>query len=88
MAAPGTHDIEAGVIDALKRVSRRPIEPRLEQDLVVDLGLDSLEVLELVAELEDRFGISVPVEEVPAVRTVAQAIERVTRLVGESAARS
>jgi acyl carrier protein len=88
MAAHGSHDIEAGVIEALQRVSRRPIEPRLEHDLVADLGFDSLEVLELVGELEDRFGIAVPVEEVPAVRTVAQVIERVTRLVGERAARS
>jgi acyl carrier protein len=85
MAAPGTTDIQAGVIEALKRISRRPIEPRLDNDLIADLGFDSLEVLELVAELEERFGISVPVEDVPATRTVAQAIAHVTRLVGERA---
>ena len=88
MSGPGTNDIEAGVIEALKRVSRRPVEPSLASDLVADLGFDSLEVLELVAELEDRFDITVPVEDVPSVRTVAQVIAHVARLVGERSPRA
>jgi acyl carrier protein len=88
MSGPGTTDIEAGVIEALKRVSRRPVEPSLASDLVADLGLDSLEVLELVAELENRFDITVPVEDVPSVRTVAQVIAHVARLVGERSPRA
>ena len=32
--------------------SRRPIEPTLESDLVADLGFDSLQVMEMIAELE------------------------------------
>ena len=88
MPPPDPSAIEAGVIEALKRISRRPIEPRPEQDLVADLGFDSLEVLELVAELEDRFGIAVPVEEVPSVRTVAQIVARVSSLASERAPRS
>ena len=62
--------IESGVIDVLKNVSRRPIEPTLSSDLVADLGFDSLEVLEVVAELEDTFDISIPLNDVPATRTV------------------
>jgi acyl carrier protein len=54
MSGPASIRIEDGVIDALKNVSRRPIEPALEHDLVADLGFDSLQVLELIAELEDR----------------------------------
>jgi acyl carrier protein len=87
MSGPGTTDIEMGVIQAVKRISRRPVEPALGSDLVADLGFDSLEVLELVAELEDRFDISVPVEDVPLARTVAQVIAHVARLVGERAPR-
>ena len=88
MSGPGTTHIEAGVIEALKRVSRRPVEPSLDSDLIADLGFDSLEVLELVAELEDRFEITVPVEDVPSVRTVAQVIAHVARLVGERTPRA
>jgi len=83
MSGPGLSPIEAGVIDAVKAVSRRPVEPTLASDLVADLGFDSLEVLELVAELEDRFDISIPVDDIPNARTIAQVIAHVARLVGE-----
>ena len=75
--------VEAGVIDVLKNVSRRPIEPSPGNELVADLGFDSLQVLEVVSELEDRFGITIPTDEVPATRTVKDVVDRVARLVGE-----
>lgn len=75
--------IETGVIEVLKSVSRRPIEPTPSSDLVADLGFDSLQVLELVAELEDTFDISIPLNDVPATRTVSQVIAQVTALVEE-----
>jgi len=83
MGGPASIRIEDGVLDALKSVSRRPIEPTLDHDLVADLGFDSLEVLELVAELEDRFDISIPIDHVPSTRTVAQVVAQVARLVAE-----
>ena len=81
MAYPGSPAIEEGVIDVLKNVSRRPIEPALHNDLVADLGFDSLQVLETIAELEDRFDISIPMDDVPSTRTVAQIVAQVARLV-------
>ena len=81
MAASSSTDIEHGVIEVLKNVSRRPIEPMLENDLVADLGFDSLQVLEVIAELEDRFDISIPLNDVPATRTVAQVMAQVATLV-------
>jgi len=83
MPQPASALIEEGVIDVLKRVSRRPIQPALENDLVADLGFDSLQVLEVIAELEDRFDISIPLNDVPTTRTVAQVVAQVARLVGE-----
>jgi len=62
-------------------VSRRPIEPTPDSDLVSDLGFDSLQVLEVIAELEDRFDVSIPLNDVPAARTVAQVVAQVTALV-------
>jgi acyl carrier protein len=87
MSQPASAQIEEGVIDVLKRVSRRPIEPMLQSDLVADLGFDSLQVLEVIAELEDRFDISIPLNDVPATRTVAQVVAQVAALVdGRSSA--
>ena len=83
MPQPASALIEEGVLDVLKNVSRRPIEPTLESDLVADLGFDSLQVLEAIAELEDRFDISIPLNAVPATRTVAQVVAQVVCLVEE-----
>lgn len=87
MRHPATAQIEEGVIDVLKNVSRRPIEPGLESDLIADLGFDSLQVLEVIAELEDRFDISIPLNDVPASRNVAQVVAQVAQLLGERAPR-
>src|SRR5438105_7881620 len=83
MPQPASLAIEEGVIDVLKNVSRRPIEPTLASDLVADLGFDSLQVLEVIAELEDRFDISIPLNDVPTTRTVAQVVAQVAGLVAE-----
>jgi acyl carrier protein len=85
MASSSPTDIEHSVLEVLKNVSRRPIEPTRESDLVADLGFDSLQILEVVAELEDRFDISIPLNDVPAARTVAQVVAQVTALVGGAA---
>lgn len=88
MRDPVTARIEAGVIEVLKNVSRRPIEPTLltmTSDLVADLGFDSLQVLEVVAELEDTFDISIPLNDVPATRTVGQVVAQVAALLGQRA---
>ena len=86
MPQPASASIADGVFDVLKNVSRRPIEPTLASDLIADLGFDSLQVLEVIAELEDRFDISIPLNDVPATRTVSQVVAQVARLVEERSA--
>ena len=83
MPQPASVPIAEGVIDVLKNVSRRPIEPTLASDLVVDLGFDSLQVLEVIAELEGRFDITIPLNDVPTTRTVSQVVDQVARLLEE-----
>ena len=51
-------------------------------DLLGDLGLDSLQVMNLLLRVEDRFDISIPVNILPDVKTVkdlALQIEQLTR---------
>ena len=83
MPVPTSAAIEQGVIEVLQNVSRRPIQPQPASDLVADLGFDSLQVLEVIAELEDRFDVSIPLNDVPVTRTVAQIVAQVVRLVEE-----
>jgi acyl carrier protein len=45
-----------------------------------DLGLDSLSVMELVADLEAKFGVSVPSEMYGGIETVADVARAVSKL--------
>jgi len=73
------------VIAVLRRVCRRPIEPAPHSALAADLGFDSLQTLEFVAELEDQFGITVPIDQVPRIQTVGEAVTCVRSLLAENA---
>jgi acyl carrier protein len=73
---------ERDILQLIKTLCRRPVEPTLDSELLADLGFDSLQVLELVGELEDRFNIAVPLNDLTHVRTVAQVVAQVRRLAG------
>lgn len=81
MANPTAESIERDTIDILKRLSRRPIEPTAGSELMADLGFDSLQILELVGELEDHFNIAVPLNALTHIRTVGQIATEVQKLV-------
>jgi acyl carrier protein len=84
LAQPAPSDrFERDIIDILNRLSRRPIQPTPESELMADLGFDSLQVLELVGELEDHFNIAVPLNALTHIRTVGQIADEVRRLVSE-----
>lgn len=78
---------ERDTIEILTRISRRPIQPTLESELLADLGFDSLQVLELVGELEDHFNIAVPLNSLTHIRTVSQIAAEVRRVAVEQESR-
>ncbi len=78
-------DIGRDVLAVIRRVCRRPVEVVPHSTLTADLGFDSLQTLEFVAELEDRFDIIVPIERVPQIQTVGEAVDCVRSLLAESA---
>ena len=47
-----------------------------------DLDADSLDLYELVMELEDTYGVSVPEEEAANIETVGQAVDFVAQRLG------
>jgi acyl carrier protein len=46
-----------------------------DASFIDDLGADSLDIVELVMALEDKFGISIPDEEAENIKTVGNAVE-------------
>jgi acyl carrier protein len=51
----------------------------LESLLADDLGADSLELVELVMELEEEFGVSISDDEAEQIQTVEDAIRAIMR---------
>jgi acyl carrier protein len=66
------------VLASVKRIPREQItiDSRLE-----DLRIDSLDTIVLVSELEEKFHICIPDEQVRAIRNVRDIVERVRSLV-------
>jgi acyl carrier protein len=80
VTSPSGDIIERDIIEILKRVSRRPVDPTPASELLADLGFDSLQVLELVGELEDHFDIAVPLNALTHIRTVGDIAAEIHRL--------
>lgn len=57
----------------------------LEASFIDDLNADSLDIVELVMELEDAFGLEIPDEDAEKLRTVKDAIEYLRGKVTEKA---
>ena len=51
------------------------IEITRDSALVDDLGLSSLEVINIVAEFEDEFDVEVPERVIPTLRTVGDIVD-------------
>lgn len=65
-------DVKEVVVEQLN-VS--PDEVKEESKFVEDLGADSLDVVELVMALEEKFDIEIPDDQAEAIATVADAIK-------------
>lgn len=53
-----------------------------DTELVADLGLDSVQVMELLLEIEDHFDVSIPLNVLPDVRTVSDLSEQLQSITG------
>lgn len=72
--------IQDKVIDILvQRLSVQPAQIRPDSRLMEDLGADSLDVVEIVMQLEETFGIEITDEQAESVRTVSELLEQLKR---------
>jgi acyl carrier protein len=68
------------VFEILRPLVAEGQEIGAETDIVADLGLDSLKVMKLVENVEDRFDISVPLNVLPEVRTVGDFVLQIEKI--------
>jgi len=63
--------VRSEVLEILKPHAQGGAELTVASHLVADLGIDSLGVMEVVADLEDKFKLHIPDEALREVNTVA-----------------
>lgn len=47
----------------------------LDTNVATDLGADSLDLVEILMNLEDEFGVSIPDEKIAEIKTVKQIVD-------------
>ena len=73
-------EILSDVIPILKKFTKPDMEVTADNHLMHDLDLDSVKVMELMMELEDHFDISIPLNALPDVHTVAELASEIAQL--------
>lgn len=69
----------AETIDVISRLHHQEINK--DTRLVADLSLDSVDIAELVAEMEDHFDVIIPMEKLSEIRTVQDIAQNLAPLV-------
>ena len=73
-------DVESKVREIISEqlgVSADEVTP--EASFIEDLGADSLDIVELVMELEEEFEITIPDDQAEKIKTVGEAIDYIER---------
>jgi acyl carrier protein len=76
------------VIKVIAATKRIPVESVTIDRSFLDLGIDSMDAVEILFAMENEFNINIPDEEVRSVRDIRQMCEGVERLVQAKSAAS
>ncbi len=81
---PTYEHIVSQVIAAIREIVSQDADINEDTDLVSDLEFDSLKVMNLMEDVEDRFDISVPLNVLADIRTIKDLALQLERLTGEN----
>ncbi len=77
--------VQEELISLLKQFTKTDIEITESLHIMNDLDLDSVRVMELMMELEDHFDISIPLNSLPDVNTIADLAEEISKQKNQTA---
>lgn len=69
MSSRDDETLLAEIVEFISRFYQREVTENT--NLITDLKLDSLDIAELVAEMEDHFKVVIPMENLSGIRTVS-----------------
>jgi acyl carrier protein len=75
-----TEEIRAGLAEIVNEIAGIPAEDiQLDKSFTEDLDVDSLSMVEVVVAAEEKFGITIPDDEVKNLKTVGDAVAYIER---------
>ncbi|MGW5439513.1 meromycolate extension acyl carrier protein AcpM [Nocardia asteroides] len=84
MATTREYNIVAGIAEIVEEVTGIDVaEVTIEKSFVEDLEIDSLSLVEIAVQLEDKYGVKIPDEDRASLRTVGDAVAYVQRMEAE-----
>lgn len=79
-------DIQGRLFEVIAKVLRIPVESVTVEKSFEELKIDSLEAINIVFEVEEEFGITVPDDQLAALHSIRDVVEGVEKLVAAKAA--
>lgn len=81
---PPTDRVDQAIRNAVETALPQIREIHFDAALTSDAGLDSVQIMDLVMEIEDELDISVPVEVLAEVQTLNQLAERLRTMIEDN----
>ena len=79
-------EVAARIIELVAEKMDKPKDEISEEKSIInDLGADSLDVVELMMDMEDEFDLSIPEEEAQKLETIGSVIDYVCEHAGQKA---
>ena len=75
-------DVKKKIIEVIKESTETEITLTSETELFADMGLSSVEVVVMLGDLEDAFGIDIPAADIRDVRTVGELSDLIIFIMG------
>ncbi|MCU1641827.1 MAG: Acyl carrier protein [Nocardia sp.] len=77
-------EIIAGIAEIIEEVTGiEASDVKIEKSFVDDLDIDSLSLVEIAVQLEDKYGVQIPDEDMASLRTVNDAVVYVQQMEAE-----
>ncbi|GAB77287.1 acyl carrier protein [Austwickia chelonae] len=77
--AISTQDVLTGLADIVnEETGVDTADVQLDKSFIEDLDIDSLSMMTIVVNAEEKFGVTIPDEEVKNIRTVGDAVSFIT----------
>ena len=77
-------DYAARLKQLVNQLAEEGTSVEVDSDLVDDVGLSSIEIMELIEQLEDAYDISFPLNDLAEIRTINDMVKELERLVDKA----